>query len=143
MHSLQPSLQTLSSMGQCSVIFKLPETCIASAGHESRAHCDTCCSRNGNFNEVSTEMAVFPPSLVWENGTLTTLPKNGPVISLEIEAVNPSCNPSSPCCQYVACWESESALIEYLHFSHLSIAVSTFLIIQITFDTNILIVNRG
>lgn len=97
MHSLQPSLQTLSSMGQCSVIFKLPETCIASAGHESRVHCDTCCSRNGNFNEVSTEMAVFPPSLVWENGTLTTLPKNGLVISLEIEAVNPSCNPSSPC----------------------------------------------
>lgn len=97
MHSLQLSLQTLSSMGQCSVIFKLPETCIASAGHESRAHCETCCSRNGNFNEVSTEMAVFPPALVWENGTLTTLPKNGPVISLEIEAVNPSCNPSSPC----------------------------------------------
>lgn len=75
-------------------------TCFCSAGHESMAHCDSCRCGNGNFNEVSAAVVVSSPFLVWENGTLSRLPKNGPAISLEIEAETPVSlspnNPSSP-----------------------------------------------
>ncbi len=53
------------------------------------AHCDSCRCRNGNFNEVGAAVVVSSPLTVWENDTLSTLPKNGPVISLEIDAKTP------------------------------------------------------
>lgn len=65
------------------------QTCISSTGHGSMPHCESCCCRNGNFNEVSTAMEADLHRLVRENGTLFTLSKNGPVILLKIEAKTP------------------------------------------------------
>lgn len=60
-------------------------TRVCSTGHERTAHWDSCRCRNGNFNEVSTAVVVSSPFLLRENGTLSTLPWTGPMISLEIE----------------------------------------------------------
>lgn len=107
-----------------------------SAGHESTAHCDSCRCRNGNFNEVGTAVVVSSPFLVRENDTLSTLPKNGPVISLEIEATTPvslSPNNPSPLCVYTCHVEGEvnKELIDLVHscsaFSHLSFTAFLFL----------------
>ena len=124
-----------SPAGHCPVIFQTA-SCILmlvwkrthththtpsfSAGHKSTAHCDSCRCRNGNFNEVGTAVVVSSPFLVRENGTLSTLPKNGPVISLEIEAKTPvslSPNNPSPLCvhTYSVMAEVNKELLDLIH----------------------------
>lgn len=99
-------------------------TCVCSAGHESTAHCDPCSCRNGNFNEVSAAVVVYSPFLLWENGTLSTLPKTGPVISLEIEAISPA-NPSPP----LTC--NTQTFIDLIQPNCFSSAVYLFLTVQL------------